>query len=97
MRVSIVKDNPDLEPEVLSSRDARKYLCMSKEHLYAEINSGQLPSFMRGRLRFFRRSELDRYLDRQTAESHDANGCPLKDPVMARVSRRPGKSKLRWP
>jgi hypothetical protein len=72
-------------------RDARVYLNMSKAKMYSEINQRRIVTFLRGKFRLVRRSELNAYLDRVTAESHHPDGTPKKDLVMARVSRRPGK------
>ena len=89
----ISRDHPDLQPEVFTLRDTRVYLNISKAKLYQEINQRRIVSFQRGKFRFFRRSELNAYLDRVTAESHHPDGSPKKDAVMARISRRPRKSK----
>jgi hypothetical protein len=89
----ISRDHSDLQPEVLTMRDARVYLNISKAKLYSEINQRRIVTFLRGKFRLVRRSVLEAYLDQVTAESHHPDGSPKKDPVMARVSRRPRKSK----
>jgi excisionase family DNA binding protein len=67
----MLKDRPTETESLLTTKQVRERLAISREYTYRLLQAGTIPSVRVGRLRRVRPSDLDRYIEARTQRASD--------------------------
>lgn len=69
------KEGKEIEDEILSFTEMRRYLKLAQSTAYQKVSNGEIPHYKKGRRLYFKKKELQAYVEsgrRRTKEDLDA-------------------------